>query len=191
MSPIRAITTLTIILVTLTGCARTVVENPQSTNYPPDDLNARLDFWHNLDSRSAITNDEAMHAVIILADDTDPTTTYQERVAELQRRGWLRQDFDEPPDLAVQRGTLSSMIANAIDAPQGVMSMLLDRSPRYALGDLMAIGIMPSGSALQAIDGREFLGVIAKAQDYKVMQEAHQAAKQNPLPDEPPANTPG
>ncbi len=191
MPLIRRLITLSIILFSLSGCARTVVENPQNTNYSPDDLNARLDFWHNLDSRSAITNDEAMHAILILADDTDPTSTYQERIAELQRRGWLREDFDEPPDIAVQRGTLSTMIANAIDAPQGVMSMLLDRIPRYALRDLIAVGIMPSGSPLQTIDGREFLGVIAKAQDFKVMQEARQAANQNTPSDEAPANTPG
>lgn len=185
--------TCTLLLTTLlAGCARTVVENPQNTSYQPNDVNAQLDFWHNLDQRSAISNDEAMHAVLILADETDPTTSYEERLAELKSRGWISENFDEQPDIAVQRGTLARMVAFAIDAPQGVMSDIFNRSPRYALQDLIAIGVMPAGSQLQVIDGREFLGVMALAQDYRTIQDSREAPSDKDTSDDqvPPESVP-
>lgn len=180
MKRITPILILGLTLQALSGCARTVVENPQNTSYDPANINAQLDFWHNLDQRSAITNDEAMHAVLILAEGADPTSSYEERIENLKQRGWLQPSFDEPADLAVQRGTLARMLAFAIDAPQGVLSMVFNRTPRYALRDLMAIDIMPAGSDLQAIDGREFLGVLGKAQDYRTIQNARRQAAESP-----------
>ena len=179
MKRINSIVILGVVLHTLAGCARTVVENPQNTNYAPADINAQLDFWHNLDERSAITNDEAMHAILIFAEGADPTASYEERVENLKQRGWLHLSFDESADLAVQRGTLARMLAFAIDAPQGVLSTVFNRTPRYALRDLMAIDIMPAGSDLQAIDGREFLGVFGKAQDYRAIRDARRRAAEN------------
>lgn len=179
MKRITSILILGITLHALTGCARTIVESPQNTSYDPSDINAQLDFWHNLDHRSAITNDEAMHAVLILAEGADPNSSYEERVENLKQRGWLQSSFDEPADLAVQRGTLARMLAFAIDAPQGVLSMVFNRTPRYALRDLMAIDIMPAGSDLQVIDGREFLGVFGKAQDYRAVRNARRQASES------------
>jgi len=97
------------------GGGGTTVEAPQDTGYDPNDLTAQLDFWHELPGRSAVTNDEAFHGVILLFESKDEHGTYENRVAHLQELGWLPDDFDEPADLAVQRGTLSRILVRALD----------------------------------------------------------------------------
>ena len=76
-------------LALLNGCARTVVENPQATTYDPNDVDAQITFWHELPGRSAITNDEGLHGVILMVEGTDTTGSWENRLAWLDERGWL------------------------------------------------------------------------------------------------------
>ena len=121
MRHLLALLTLSALLFTLPGCARTRVENAQPTDYPPGDSTAELDFWHGLPGEKAISTDEGLHGVLLLFDGSDPTQSYDGRVAALKERGWLSKGFDESADLAMQRGTLSYILVRAMDVKGGVM----------------------------------------------------------------------
>jgi hypothetical protein len=164
---------LVLVLLLLPACARTIVAEPLETNYPPADAARELAFWHLLPTRSAVSNDEGFHGLLLLADGVDESGSYQRRVELLKSRGWLRAGFDEPGDLAMQRGTLAAAICGILEIRGGVMMRLLGPTPRYATRELAAMGMIPAGSSeLQAITGLEYMGVISKAQDYLVLREA-------------------
>jgi len=183
MRHLLAILTVSALLCTLTGCARTRVQNPQVTDYPPGDSTAELDFWHGLPGSRAVSNDEGLHGVLLLFDGSDPTQSYDARVAALKERGWLSKGFDEPSDVAMQRGTLSYILVRAMDVKGGVMMHLTSRCSRYANLELQRLGIMPGGSEFMVIDGLDYVGSMSKAQDYMVIQgmrKAEREASENP-----------
>jgi len=178
MSITRRIAPLVLLLGLLAGaCQRTVIKDTEHTDYDPNDLTAQLDFWHDLPGRSAVSNDEGFHGVILLFDGADPTRTYEERVQYLKDKGWLQKDFDEPANLAMQRGTLSRLLVKAMDVKGGVMMHLTNGAPRYAYKELVFLGIMPEGSELMVVDGLDYLGVVSRAQDYMVVQGLKQHAR--------------
>ena len=161
----------------LGACQRTVIENPEVTDYNPNDLTAQLDFWHDLPGRSAVSNDEGFHGIILLFEGIDTTSNYDERTQHLKEIGWLQDDFDEPADLAMQRGTLSRLLAKAMDIKGGVMMRITNTAPRYAYKELVYLGVMPDGSELMVVDGLDYLGVISRAQDYMVVEGLKQHAR--------------
>ena len=153
-------------LALLSGCARTVVVETQDTTYDPNDIDAQLDFWHEMPGRSAITNNEGVHGVILLIEGTDTTGSWENRLAYLDERGWLPETLrDDRPDVAMRRGVLASVLARALSIEGGVMYELTGASPRYAYRELVYQGLMPSGSDQMVLDGVDFLGVISKSED--------------------------
>ena len=158
-------------VVAAAGCARTVVEDADATDYDPNDVTAQLDFWHELPGASAVSNDEGLHGVILLLEGVDETGSYEERLAYFRERGWLPDGFDEPAEFAMQRGLLASVLTHALDVDGGVMMRLTNKHPRYATRELVALGVLPAGSELMVIDGLDYLGVISEAQDELARRE--------------------
>ncbi|HVZ93702.1 MAG TPA: hypothetical protein VG797_04250, partial [Phycisphaerales bacterium] len=128
--------------------------------------------------RSAVSNAEGMNGVMQFVPDSDKITTYDGRVQHFKDLGWLEEGFNEEPDLAMQRGTLSKILAHALDIDGGVMMRLTNKAGRYAQRELIYMQIMPASTPQQAIGGLEYIGVIQKAQDYKLLREMDDAAKE-------------
>ena len=152
------------------GCARTTIEHPLDTNYPGADTGAELEFWHALPARPVVSNDEGLHGLILLALGQDSAGAYDARVALAKQEGWLAPDFDEPADLAMQRGTLARAITVILDIKGGLMMHLLGPTARYSTRELVYLQLLsePSTENL-VISGLEYVGVISKAQDYRAL----------------------
>ena len=163
--------------ILLTGCARTIVEQTQETDYDPNDITAQLDFWHELPGRSAVSNNEGLHGVILFFEGEDTTVSYEGRVDHLKNKGWLEEKFDEPEDMAMQRGLLSHVLCRAMEIKGGVMMRLTKGNPRYAYKELVYLGVMPDGSGQMVLDGLDYVGVISRAQDWLVVRGLKERAK--------------
>lgn len=166
----------------LTACARTVVTNSLPTNAPPDDETAQLDFWDALTTHGIVSNDEGLHGLFLLADSGDTSGSYQTRVERAKQRGWLDAGFDEPSDLAMQRGTLARAITSLCGIEGGLWMHVFGPTPRYATRELISMGMMAPGTEQQSFTGREFIGIITKAQDYLALRRL---ADQNEKRDAP------
>lgn len=164
--------------LSLAACTRTMVENRLDTTYDPADMTAELDFWHKLPGRSAVTNDEGLHGVVLMAEGEDATGSYEARVAHLKEKGWIPKNFDEPPEMAMQRGVLAMALAHALDIDGGIMFSLTNKHPRYATRELVYIGLMGHGTEQQVISGIDYVGVMSKAQDYMLLKELAELRKQ-------------
>lgn len=154
--------------VALTGaCARTVVDNPLVTDAAPDDFNAEVQFWDLLPTRSAVSNDEALHGLFLTADGEDRFQGYDARVAEAKSRKWLPSSFNEPANMAMQRGTLAVAVCVWTKVRGGVTMMVLGPTQRYATRELVYLGIMQGNSTeWMSFSGLEYVAVIGRAQDY-------------------------
>ncbi|MBL8762827.1 MAG: hypothetical protein JNM07_00980 [Phycisphaerae bacterium] len=157
------------------GCQRTVVTDRLTTDYERTDQAAEMNFWHSLPSRATISNDEALHGLILTVDGEDPTAAYEQRVEMARARGWVGMGFDEPPDLAARRGMLARAIAVACEIRGGIVMRLFGVSDRYATRELVYLGLMIESTENQAISGLEYLGVMQKVQDHLQTAELNSA----------------
>ncbi|MBC7773306.1 MAG: hypothetical protein H7210_12480 [Pyrinomonadaceae bacterium] len=159
-------------LLTLLGCARTVVPVPLETNYDASDPSNDLEFLSRLADRTAVSNDEGLHALIMFAVVTDPCGSYVERVAFMKERGWLPESWNEASSLAMQRGAIAPAIADLCKVKGGVIMQALGPNQRYASRELAYLGILTPGSEQQTMTGREFMSILGKVQDYMLVEEA-------------------
>jgi len=179
-----SLATLALAISTMSACSRTIVEGTVDTGYDSGDIVQSVDFWHALPGRSAVSNDEGLHGLILFADDEDPNTTYDDRVDYLKAMGWIAEDFNEPSNMAMRRGTLAKGLTHALDIEGGVMMRLTKKSSRYSVRELVYLGIMPQGTEYQVLNGYEYLGVISKAQDYELLNQGEKIEQVPPSSEE-------
>jgi hypothetical protein len=162
----------------LPGCTRSVVTDGVSTAYDRSDPAAEVVFYHNLANMSKVSNDEALHSLTLLADDEDPTTDYDARVAAAKARGWLNQDFNEPPNLVAQKGMVAEALVRMLQIEGGVWLTLLGPTPRYSVRELANLGVLPEDSSeRQAMSGAEFVGILGRARDSAILEKMRELRK--------------
>lgn len=177
-SRIRAVALMSIAFAAaLPGCQRSKVAQTLDTTINTKTETADLDFWHQLPGRSAVTNSEGLHGVLLLTDSGDPTTSWEERLALLQERGWVSEKFSGAGDETIDRGTLAKALCHALEIEGGVMMRVTDKMPRYALRELTYLRVMAASTENQVVSGLDYIGIISKAQDYAMLRDSKAAAK--------------
>lgn len=154
------------LILLLAGCAG-------SRKYqPPVDtqtLDATL-FVHYLASVPAVTVDEAARAMLILADGEETAETAEARLAELERRGWVRPAWGLRPEHTLDRATLGYLLFRGCKLPDSVNTIILgswgagDR--RYAMRQAVALGLMEHGPEYEPVTGGEFVAALTRADEY-------------------------
>jgi hypothetical protein len=164
------------------GCQTTTV--PQSTlpRLAGNDPQIQLDYWHELAGKELINNDEALHGILLYLDGKDDCTSYDQRVAALKSRGYLHKSFKQPADQAVERGTIAVVLVKSLNLKGGLTMRLFGDTPRYATKELMYRDIYPMSGTDQVFTGAQFVGVIGKAEDYKLGDPSSLPASAMPEP---------
>jgi hypothetical protein len=154
------------------------VTDPVPTAYDRADPAAEVVFFHNLASSGRVSNDEALHALTLLALDEDPTQSYEERVAAAKAAGWLKPEFDEPAELVTRKGMVAECLVRMLRIDGSVMLSVFGPSGRYSVRELIALGIMPAESTeRQAMSGAELVGVLGRARDHAIMEKMRELRK--------------
>ena len=177
-----------IVMVMGVGC-ETITTEPLTVAHGGEDMESQMEFWHALPEQAVTSNDDAMHALLLVFDETDPHGGYESRRDALVARGWLGGNFDEPGNVAVSRGTLARMLVSALEIEGGLTMQLLGPSPRYALRELQYSWIFPASAEYQTFTGDQFLSMVGRIEDYR-MQVAAAAGEEVQLADSPGAPAP-
>jgi hypothetical protein len=159
-----------------TGCRTAAVPDSLLPTFGGNDATAQLDYWHELAVKPLISNDEALHGLLLYLDDADAATSYDQRVTTLKSRHLLPANFNQPADQALTRGTLAVPIAKILNYKGGLTVHLTGFSPRYATRELEYRGVYPPSSENQIFTGAEFVGVIGKVQDERAGDPTNQPA---------------
>ncbi|MDP9172457.1 MAG: hypothetical protein M3O30_01135 [Planctomycetota bacterium] len=147
------------------GCQSAHVSNYVTTQFSGDDADDQLNFWHELATRRLTSNDDAFHGLLLDIDGSDKSADYAQRVQTLKSRGLLPGSFAQPPDMAIERGTLALAIVKQLHLRGGWEMHVFGVSPRYAVKELVYAGIFPPSSPQQTFSGSEFVGIIGKLDD--------------------------
>ena len=157
------------VLVATGGCAGPTRVADPLTGGPlaGNGASEKTAFWYQLARRPVVSNDEALHGLLLYFADDDPSADYAGRVNELKRRGMLSTAFDRPGDEAVERGTVAYAIAQGAGIKGGLTMQLLGSSTRYADRALQYRGLLPAGSPNQMLTGGQFASVIGRLEDFQ------------------------
>lgn len=158
-----------VLALTICGChaSSTRVSESLTSRLPGSDPDAQMEFWHALNDKPLISNDDAFHGLLLFADGKDDATDYADRVANLRSRGMLPVRFNGPADRAATRGTLAITIMRLTGLKGGVTTRLFGASPRYAVRELMFVGLYPPSTPNQVLSGSEFVGIIGRVEDFQ------------------------
>ncbi len=157
---------LTVCAIGLPGCQSAQVAEPLTESTAGADIDSQLNFWHTLADRPVTSNDEAFHGLILFVAQEPVTTSYEDRVTFLKERGLLAKGFDGKANEAVRRGTVAVALTRELKIKGGLILHISPYSERYATREMIYEGLFPMSSPHQTFSGREFLGVIGKAEDY-------------------------
>lgn len=152
----------------LTGCKTAQVTTSLTSQYPGNDMDSQMNFWHSLNDKKLISNDEAMHGALLFYCGEDHSANYADRVTRFKQDGFLAGNFDGTENEAITRGQLAAILASMLKVKGGVMMQVFGPQPRYALKEMVALNIFPDSSSQQVINGAQFIEIIGRAEDYQL-----------------------
>jgi hypothetical protein len=155
-----------------------------------NDPGAQLQFWHALPERTAVSNDEAFHALLLFVEGQDAGGSYDQRVTLLKDKRMLPAGFDGGAAEPVRRGTLAVALTQALSIKGGLTMRMFGARDRYAVRELQYAGLYPPSSPQQTFSGQEFLGIIGRAEDYQRAREQGAMAVEAPPVDAPAPGAP-
>ncbi len=82
--------------------------------------------------------------------------------------GLVKKDWEHTPQAQITKGKVAYMFARALEFPGGVMYNITNGCPRYALRELIYKDIIRVGSEGQKVSGAEYVGIMGRADDYRL-----------------------
>jgi hypothetical protein len=155
-----------------------------------NDPAAQLQFWHALPERTAVSNDEAFHALLLFVDGQDAAGSYEQRVKLLKDKRMVERSFGGGAAEPLRRGTLAVALTQVLSIKGGLTMRLFGPHDRYAVRELQYAGIYPPSSPQQTFSGQEFIGIIGRAEDYQRAREEGELAVEAPPVEPPPGDNP-
>lgn len=152
------------------GCSATqVTDSPIVVDHAADDVDAEMAYWHGLTDRPTVSNNEALHGLILFINQADPAGDYEGRKAWLSENGYLSVDPGAGENVATL-GNLAHILAQMLKIEGGLTMKIIGPHPRYAMRELVYEGIMTPGTSQQGISGIDFVGLLARAEAYSESQ---------------------
>ena len=156
-----------LLVLVAAGCHTPRAGKPLDPKLAASDPDAQVNFWHALTDEPVASNDQAFHGLLLYADGKDDSADYAARVANLKSRGMLPANFNEPAEQGVRRGTVAVALMKLLDQKGGVTLHVVGPVPRYAVRELMFVGVYPTSSPNQTFSGAEYVGIIGRVEDYQ------------------------
>lgn len=150
------------------ACERTTIARSAIDDYP--DPPQELDYFDALEEKSVVTNNDALHAFLLIADGEDHWGSFEARVREAKRRDWLPERWDEPANESAEAGWISRVACMLARINGGLTMMVFGPIPRYAvreLGNRQILVGKREGQALTGLEFTDFLGRLDRMSDLR------------------------
>lgn len=162
---------LLLAVLSVAGCAtsRTMVAAPASDQFTTPAQ--ELDFWDAIAVQRVVTNHDAIFG-LLLAETGDAPAGYDARVAEAQRRGWLRANEVPPANESATVGMISVATCQLVGTEGGLVMRLLGPAPRSCTREVIYLGLIPPRTENQSLSGLEFLDLLGRIEQFNAEEDA-------------------
>ncbi|MCH2148712.1 MAG: hypothetical protein MK095_04700 [Phycisphaerales bacterium] len=132
-----------------------------------------FDFWDALAEQAVVSNDDALHSLILMSDGRDPSSDFSGRMAIAAEKGWLAgTSLPLEANESASVGVLSVAGCNILTLKGGLTMRVFGPSPRYCTRELASLGILPDLTPNEALTGLEFIAFMNNIEDRLELQEA-------------------
>ena len=147
-------------LVVAPGCERQLTTTSVVERYRSGD--EEVEFFEELKDSMVVSNEDALHALYLLADGEDYWDTYADRVAEAQRRRWIPTSFSEPSTESAEVGWIATASCRIAGLDGGVSMRIWGPIPRYAVRELRNSHILIGKQESMSFTGAEFVDFLTR-----------------------------
>ena len=151
-----------LLLLALAGCKPYVMSSSAVDTYGKADQ--EIDFLAAVEKMPAVTNNDALHAFLLLQDGDDRCADYAARVQEGVRRGWMQSGSPRLANEAARVGWMATAGCVVMDVKGGLTMRVLGPVPRYATKELVYMEILPLRTENQVLTGSEFVDYLNRLQ---------------------------
>lgn len=151
-----------LLLLALVGCKPYVMSSSAVDTYGKADQ--EIDFLAAVEKMPAVTNNDALHAFLLLQDGDDASADYAARVQEGVRRGWLAAGAAKLPNEAARVGWMATAGCVVMNVKGGLTMRVIGPVPRYATKELVYMEILPLRTENQVLTGSEFVDYLNRLQ---------------------------
>ena len=171
---------LSCLLVATAGCdmfERTTIEDSAVVKFPGNDED--FDFWDSLSTQPVVTNNDALHGLLLLNDGKDDCETYECRYQAAVDKGWFDGSWNgmPPTNASAKVGWMAVAGCQILDIQGGLTMQVWGDSPRYCSRELTFMGILPSVTENEALSGLEFTAFVDNIEDRQRFDAAAEARK--------------
>ncbi len=117
-----------------------------------------------------MTNHDALHGLLLLADGSDPHETYEQRLANARSRGWIATHAAPPANESAEVGMMAMAVCDILSIKGGLTMRLMGPSPRYCTRELIFLEILPPRSERLSLSGLEFIDLVGRVEDRMTAQ---------------------
>lgn len=142
------------------GCERQLATTSVVERYSTPD--EEIAFFEELKDSLLVSNEDALHALFLLADGEDHWATYAERVAEAKRRKWLASGFDEPSTESAEVAWIATAACRIAKVDGGINMRIWGPIPRYAVRELRNEQILVGKQDSMSFTGAEFVDFLTR-----------------------------
>ncbi|MSR46647.1 MAG: hypothetical protein EXS13_06235 [Planctomycetes bacterium] len=132
-------------------------------------LGDELGFWQALETSPRVSNDDALHALFLLADGKADYASFTARLVAARERGWVAEDATVEAEGAATVGLVAVAICQVVPLERGVTGQLFPQAPRWCTRDLVFHGFMPERTASQPLHGLELLELVGRVEDWRAV----------------------
>ena len=169
-----------LLLLALGGCTIERTVHDDSAADAMGSMDAELDFWDEVAGRHSVTNNDALHGLLMLAGDAgaddadDDNGSYARRLRLARERGWLGEDQELDPNETATVGLMAMATCEILEMKGGMSARLFGPSPRSCTRELIHRRMIPARTDNQALTGLEFIDLVGRAEDFLGYRAAQQ-----------------
>lgn len=155
-----------VLLMVSTGCepAALTIDSADAMPLPAGEGSA--DFIGRVGESKTVTENDAFHGLLLLADGKDSCENFQQRVETLVKRGMVDSTWTFGANTPLTREKLAYMMYQVGKVDGGVVLALTGPSRRYCLREMQYQGLMGPGSGYVDVTGMEYVAVLGRIDAY-------------------------
>ena len=143
---------LLLLALLATGCTRTTLQASAVDEHGARDEFVEMDFWDSIAEQRAVSNHDAIHA-LLLTFATKDYKDYKARLAAAKQRGWIKQDKQPTPNETARIGWIARAVCIEGNIKGGLTMRIFGKGERYATQELNYRGWLPSMTPNQSVSG--------------------------------------
>ena len=155
-----------LLLLLAAACARTTLKASVAGEYGGTDEFAELDFWEGISEAKLVTNQDALHAMLLSVEQAQAGADYTAEVRQARERGWVKESWDKPANETATTGLIARAICIEYEIEGGATMRLLGPRPRYAVHQLTWLGLLPTRGTAEAMSGLELIALLSNVEDF-------------------------